>query len=258
LEQAIETMARSLEWTADAFENPMKIKNTISANETIAFKWVHEVLLMRWIIFRTFVEVAKEQNAGKLPPDIKHDWLLFQILPVFLVSDRHPFLAFMNSCLFGMSLEDLENQLSNFSPKGILGSAFNSECDKFFYVLDEAQVAGNTHMGAFADADGLTPRPVLRPIIRAWNTASLESIRFIVSGTGFSLNLFPTVFQMVLTSGVGKATGSALWQEVHQTGDFINRGVQESYVSRYLPPTFLSSPSGTALVSRLFEWLRGW
>jgi hypothetical protein len=253
LEQALKTMARSLEWTPDAFENPMKIKNKISANETIAFKCVNKVLLTRWIIFRTFVEVAKEQNAGKLPPDIKRDWLLFQILPVFLIGDKHPFLAFMNSCLVGMSPEDLENQVSNFSPKDILGSAFNSECDKFFYVLDEAQVAGETHMGAFADADGLIPRPVLRPIIGAWNTASSESIRFIVSGTGFSLSLFQTV----LTSGVSKATGSTLWQEVHQTGDFINRGVQESYVSRYLPPTFLSSPSGTALVSRMFEWLRG-
>ena len=93
-------------------------------------------------------------------------------------------------------------------------------------------------MGAFADVNGEI-RPVLRPIIGAWNGVSSESIRFIVSGTGFSLSLFQTV----LTSGVGKATGSASRKEVHQTGDFVNRGLQESYISRYLPPTFLSCPS---------------
>ncbi|KAF8240213.1 hypothetical protein L208DRAFT_1384647, partial [Tricholoma matsutake] len=92
------------------------------------------------------------------------------------------------------------------------GLVFNSECDKFFYVLDEAQIAGETHMGAFADVNGEIRRPVLRPIIGAWNSTSSESIRFIVSGTGFSFSLFQTG----LTSGVGKATGSASWKEVHQ------------------------------------------
>ena len=158
----------------------------------------------------------------------------------------------MNSCLVSMSGADLHDRVSEFTPGDVLGVAFKFECNKFFYVLDEAQVAGETHMGAFADVNGEIRQPILHPIIGACNNTSSESIRFIVSGTGF----YFTLFQTGLTSGVGKATGRASRKE-HQTGDFVNRDLQESYLSRYLPSTFLSSPSGTALVSRMFEWLCG-
>jgi hypothetical protein len=254
LELAIDRMSEYQGWTQDAFKNPMSnnIQRASFDNEATAFKWVYKVLLTRWTIFRAFIEVAKEQNAGKLPPDIGRHWLLFQLLPDVLDGDDHPFLTFMNSRLAGVSTDDLRDMLSEFSPRGVLGSAFDSKCDIFFYVLDEAQIAGATYMGAFADVNGEIRRPVLRPIIGAWNRISRSnSIRFIVSGTGFSLSLF----EMVLTSGVGKA--SSPWEAVYKTGDFTTRDLQKSYISRYLPPTFLSSPSGTVLVSRMFEWLRG-
>ena len=196
--------------------------------------------LTRWTIFHTFVEVAKEQNAGKLPPGIKHDWLLFQIHPFVLIDCQHPLLAFMNSCLCGLSMEELRDRLTQFTPEGALGSAFNAGCNHFFYILDEAQVAGQTHLNAFANANGLDPRPVLRPIIRAWASTASEPIRFIVSGTGFSLSLF----REVLTSGVGKTDPP--WDVVHEIGDFTTPELQRLYISRYLPPTFLSSMSGSA------------
>ncbi|KAH9024240.1 hypothetical protein EDB84DRAFT_1273977 [Lactarius hengduanensis] len=246
LELAIKVMSESSGWTQDAFRNHTQkdIKIASAINEAIASKWICKVLLTRWTIFRAFVEVAKRLNAGELPQNIKYDWLIFQMLPVVLVDDQHPFVAFMNSCLIGMSAEDLRGQLSNFSPRGVLGSAFNSG-DNFFYVFDEAQVAGETYMGAFADEHGQIPRPVLRPIIGV-STLS-ESIRFIVSGTGFSLSLFQTV----LSSGVGKAHPP--WTVVHKTGEFRSQDLQGLYTSKYLPPTFLSSPSGTSLVTRMFE-----
>jgi hypothetical protein len=154
------------------------------------------VLLTRWTIFRAFIEVAKEQNAGKLPPDIKRHWLLFQLLPNVLDGDLHPFLAFMNSRLAGVSTD---------------------------YLRDEVQVACATHMGAFADANGEIRRSVLHPIHR-----------------GLEQDLPFDVFY-----------------PVHKTRDLTTRNLQKSYISRYLPSTFLSSPSGTVLVSRMFEWLRG-
>ncbi|KIL64829.1 hypothetical protein M378DRAFT_1040593 [Amanita muscaria Koide BX008] len=253
LELAIEMMSQSPQWIRDAFKNSSSdaIQKANDVNETIAFELVYKVLLTRWTLFRAFIDVAKELNAGNLPDNIKRDWLLFQILPVVLIGDLHPFLAFMNSCLVGMSVTELQNSLAHFSPGDVLGPAFDSQSDHFFYILDEAQVAGTRYMGAFADTDGADPRPVLRPIIRAWKMVSFQSIRFIVSGTGFSSSLFKTG----LTSGVGKAKGS--WKVVRQTGDFINRDPQKSYITRYLPPSFLSSPSGTILVSRMYEWLRG-
>ncbi|KAM6492769.1 hypothetical protein JOM56_012493 [Amanita muscaria] len=253
LELAIEMMSESPQWIRDAFKNSSSdaIQKANNVNETIAFQFVYKVLLTRWTLFRAFVDVAKELNAGNLPDNIKRDWLLFQILPVVLIGDLHPFLAFMNYCLVGMSVTELRNSLAHFSPGDILGPAFDSQSDHFFYMLDEAQVAGTRYMGAFADTNGADPRPVLRPIIRAWKMVPFQSVRFVVSGTGFSLSLFKTV----LTSGVGKYKGS--WSVVRQTGDFINRDPQKTYITRYLPPSFLSSPSGTVLVSRMYEWLRG-
>lgn len=157
----------------------------------------------------------------------------------------------MNSCLVGMPMTGLRTRLSNISPTGVLGLAFTSGLDSFFYVLDDAQIASKTHMGAFADVNGEFRRPVLRPIIEAWDRATSESIRFIVSGTGFSLNMFKTV----LASGVGKA--SSTWPVVHETGDFQHRALQHSYINQYFPSGFLSSDSGVTLILRMFEWLRG-
>ena len=82
----------------------------------------------------------------------------------------------------------------------MLGPAFNPTTDFFFYVLDEAQVAGNRYLGAFSDANGVVKQPVLRPIIRHLTHPPNRLIKVIVSGTGFSLDVFNTV----LASGVSK------------------------------------------------------
>ena len=129
-----------------------------------------------------------------------------------------------------------------------MGLAFS---DNFFYVLDEAQASGERYMSTFADANAEIRRPVLRPIIATWQRAtSAVSVRFIVSGTGCSLDLFKTV----LASSVGKTSGK--WTVVQKIGDFTCRDLQESYISRYVPLAFLSSQMGSALVSRMYEWLR--
>jgi hypothetical protein len=103
------------------------------------------VLLTRWIVFRTFIEVAKEQNGGALPQDIKHDWLIFQILPVVLINGLHPFLAFLNFCLLDMSKDDIWGLLSSFKPETILGSAYNAESDhSFTYSMKLRSLANST------------------------------------------------------------------------------------------------------------------
>lgn len=247
------TMSFTQGWIENIFEDPdpseVQARNAI--NEKIAIKRVMKVLLACWVVFRMFIEVAREENAGNLPENIKYDWLLFQILPLALVDDKDPFVALMNAALVGVSTDILQDLLLNITPTSVLGSAHDSENDSFFYVLDEAQVAGELYMGAFSDGGATTPRPVLRPIIRAWASTPIETVRFIVSGTGFLLSLFKTV----LTSGVGKP--SSAWHVVHTTGDFTDHFTQKSYISRYLPERFLSSPTGSNLVLRMHEWLCG-
>jgi hypothetical protein len=243
-------------WIKDIFKDRKAddIQDANDGNEAIAFNRLYKVLLARWIVFRIFIEVARDRNSGKLPDTIKRDWLLFQILPHVLIDDKHPFVALMNTCLVGASTTNLQLMLDEIWPSAVLGSAFDHKRDTFFYILDEAQVAGeqtNGHMGAFSDANCKIPRPVLRPIVRAWTASTPPTVKIIVSGTGFSLDLFRTV----LTSGIGKDPNA--WDVVHTMGDFINRKRQESYVARYLPPSFLHSKSGAALLRRVFEWLRG-
>lgn len=253
----IDRMGTTEGWVEDVFEgrSAEDIGKANNKNEKIAFNRLYKVLLARWIVFRTFIEVARDRNGGKLPDTIKRDWLLIQILPLVTIDGKHTFLALINECLVGASTGILEDLLDKYGPTTVLQSAFDPEHDTFFYVLDEAQVAGDRekgHMGAFADANSEIRRPVLRPIVRAWARATFdESIQFIVSGTGFSLDLFKTV----LTSGVGKDPDA--WDVVHTTGDFADRERQKSYVTRYLPPSFLLLQSGATLLRRMFEWLRG-
>jgi hypothetical protein len=146
---------------------PEDIADADVENEKITFNRIYKVLLARWMVFRTFIEVAKKQNGGLLPNNIKYDWLIFQLPPLVVVDGKHPFLAFVNSCLAGASLQTLLELLDATGPAAVLGSAFDH--DSFFYILDEAQVAGERYMGAFADVSATVRRPVLRPIVRAWS-----------------------------------------------------------------------------------------
>lgn len=236
-------MSASRGWTNDIFKAE-DIQIAKSINEDIAFNRLEKVVLARWIVFRAFIEVAMQQTGGRLPDSIKRDWLLFQITPA---TPGHPFVALINTCLVGVSREVLVDLLAQYETTTVLGPAFDPEHDSFFYVLDEAQVAGEQYMSAFADGTATAPQPVLRLIIQVLDRPGIEMI---VSGTGFPLDVFTTI----VTPGAGKPN---VWEVVHATGDSKNRETQESYIIRYLPPSFRKSQSGVALIARMFEWLRG-
>src|SRR5258706_11321946 len=40
-----------------------------------------KVFLARCIVLKTFIDVVSDDNQGKLPSSIRHDWLLFQLHP---------------------------------------------------------------------------------------------------------------------------------------------------------------------------------
>lgn len=116
-------------------------------------------------------------------------------------------------------------------------------------MLDEVQVAGKQHLGCFVDAhDGKTEPSFLRPLIRTLTDAN--NIVVVASGTGFSFK----DFKYWSRSGVGKEIP---WEVIYSTGDFMKQEMQSSYITRYLPPSFLSSHSGEVLESRMYKWLRG-
>jgi len=208
-------------------------------------------------VFKTFIQVAKELAGGVLQDNIQRDWLLFQILPFVRINDRDPFSALISLALSGMQFDVLQRLRSQLGPEAVLapvavlGSSFNFTTDSFFYVIDEAQVAGERYMGAFRDPVGNEKWPVLHPIIRHMMRDNFN-IKVIISGTRFSLELLRT---LVKPSGVAKP--SLMFDIIHTTGDFSEPDTQSLYISRYLPPSFLASDSGTRLKTRIYDWLRG-
>ena len=219
-----------------------------ASNERIAENWISKALLARWAVFDTFIKVTKSIKGEVLDDNDRRDWLIFQTLPMVQHRDMDTFSALIYQCLHGVSTEVLRILQNSYSPSVVLGSAFNPT-DSFLYVLDEAQVAGQQYMGAFADEGGTIPRPVLRPIIKCFSTPTFAKV--IVSGTGFPLGLC----KYSLPSGVGKDNED--WDVVRPTGDFYLRETQLDYISRHLPPSFLCSSSGIHLKTRMYDWLRG-
>jgi len=154
-------------------------------------------------VFKTFYEVAKEleelEGVGH-QDNIQLDWLLFQILPLASINSVDPFSALVFGALHNVGLEVLDHLRTIYSPSSVLGSSFNPNTDAFFYVLDEARVAGEQYMGAFADRDGKEKRPVLCPIIEHMSESTRAGIiKVIICSTSV-----PSDCSGIDTYGVGR------------------------------------------------------
>jgi hypothetical protein len=244
-------MRRVEGWVENVFKDPtpQSARYFSVINESITHRRLNRILVARWRIFRAFLEAASEHYGPDLCSDIKHQWLMFQILPIVRVNNMDPFTAFFKACLSGAG-ESVIYSLNTITLEKVLGHHYNPSNDKFFFVLDEAQALEIKPLHRFADAAGVSSRPVLSPIIQ--NLTGREG-KVIVSGTSFSLESFNTV----LASRVGKSSWDSDWSIEYVTGDFMDQVTQEAYLKRFLPPSYLCSPSGVSLVKRSFEWLRG-
>jgi hypothetical protein len=248
LDAMIRRMPNDKRWNPNIFQNPTPdlVASANNINELLVTTRILKVLIARWTIFRVFIEVAKSRNRGTLPDDIKYTWLLFQAIRL---DDKDPFLTFIEQCLANVS-QDVLYSLDKITAKDVLGPDFHPGC-KFFYVIDEIQVAGNVHGTCFSDDTGTEPRAVLRPIIRAMRED--PSVTIIVSGTGFSLENF----NFRIGSSIARNSVEFYWTVEYAIGDFLDQQVQLAYITRYLPPSFLSSRLGISLIERMSKWLRG-
>jgi hypothetical protein len=127
-------MPSILGWKTDV---PLKNQEALNSNNRIAQESLFKVLLARWIVFCTFVEEAKTQNAGVLPDSIKHDWLLFQIHSSVASPARHPFITCISTCLDSFSFHEVKRMLASFDPKSVLGDSFGEQTSftKFWMKL---------------------------------------------------------------------------------------------------------------------------
>jgi hypothetical protein len=157
LQHMIEKMGHTSGWITNVLEsgNSSVALHGNSTNEKIAFNLLYRVLVARWLVLQTFITVAREEHNGSVPDGLKHAWLLFQILPSLLIEGAHVLVAFTTHALQGASTQLLTNLLEKLGPS-ILGSAFNADRDRFYYVVDEAQVAGKQYSSVQSFAHGTT------------------------------------------------------------------------------------------------------
>jgi hypothetical protein len=248
-EDAIASMKDSKDWVDNIFKDNdrAKVRKANKRNKQIVDRNISKVFSARWVVLDTFVRVAKDLHGGTLPDNIQRDWLLFQIHPI-----AQEFFLHAVSCLVGASPRMIEAVKERFLVS-VLSPGLGLKIDSFFVVIDEAQVAGDTYMGAFSDRFDKIECGVLRPIIlhMTWlSQLSGDLVKVIISGTGFSLEPFKT-------DGTEVGGYTTMWDFVHTTGDFSDHNTQLAYNSRYLPPSFLLSDSGTYLQTRIYHWLRG-
>jgi hypothetical protein len=251
IQQAFRTFPLYSDWVDDIFLLPEDRRvGQEMLNKAIANRLLMTVLGARVLVFKRFLQVAKEIR-GQLNEDVKYDWLRFQLSEIVLPSQsgEHPFLR-MEGCLRKANDEALQMIWKRFHNErnSLLG------IDEFFLVFDEAQAADRRSVKAFMSSrDRKKHRSPLREVVSALSLP-VTTASIIVSGTGLSLS---SVHEAI-TSGAGKIEPqSNVFHLVHDFGGFYDKSQLETYMQQYLPLTFLNSRTGDLLRRRVDNYLRG-
>ncbi|KAG5652567.1 hypothetical protein H0H81_004576 [Sphagnurus paluster] len=238
-------------------------ESALTRNRLNAHRTFSRLFLARLLVFDLFIDVMVELNDchETLQASVyKQRWLLLQLQPSLL----HAQIWDVFDDLVG-KLSEATDSYVNATTKALLMRVRKLCVDKsvippstplpsqtpIFCVLDEAQYAATQHCLAFRSENGNSHRPVLREIVRAWDSqASGHGVFMVVAGTGISKDV------------VDQAMASAIMKEskyrwCSDTGAFDDCDIQRRYLEKYLPPNFLSSTSGKRLLERIGYWLHG-
>ncbi|KAF5378063.1 hypothetical protein D9615_007518 [Tricholomella constricta] len=236
----------------------LQYESALTRNRLNASRIFSRLFLARLLVFDLFVDVM---NQFKDPDDVqttlyKQRWLLLQLQPSLV----HPQIWDIFDALTG-KLSQATDIYINATTKALLSRVRKLCIDQtrsgtqslssparqspIFCVLDEAQYAATQHCFAFRSDNGNANRPVLREIVRAWESqCSGQGVFMVVAGTGISKDV------------VDQAMASAIMKEskyrwCSDTGAFDDVHVQRAYIEKYLPPTLLSGASGRRLTERI-------
>ncbi|KAG5731312.1 hypothetical protein E4T56_gene8114 [Termitomyces sp. T112] len=236
---------------------------SLNNNRQIANRILGRLFLARLLVFNVFVDVMNEQLDIKNLDDArttayKKHWLLLQLQPNLV----HPRIWDIFDDLT-CKLSEASESYINTTTQTLLSRVRKLCVDKsalsfeeayqtpIFCVLDEAQYAATQHSLAFRSENGAAHRPILREIVRAWESqTSGQGVFMVVAGTGISKDV------------VDQAMASAIMKEskyrwCSDTGAFDDEAIQRRYIEKFFPPTLLSSASGKRLLDRVWYWLHG-
>jgi len=237
----------------------------LRANRVIASRNFRQIFLARLIMFNLFAQ-NMSGRAGD-PRLYRERWLLLQLQPSIL----HPRcwdIFHELSCKLSGATDSFINTktktlLTNI--RSVLWSAITTGSHTteaqmltsgtaqtpLFCVLDEAQHAATQHTTAFRSDQNGAHRPILREIVKAWESQSFgQGVFMVVAGTGISKD----VVDQAMASAIMK---DSRYRWCSDTGAFDRKDVQQRYMQKYLPKRLLESDVGVRLLERVWYWLHG-
>ncbi|KAJ7075258.1 hypothetical protein B0H15DRAFT_956663 [Mycena belliarum] len=217
-------------------DSPTFAADALKRNIDIIDRIYSVVLLGRLLIFQMFSEIIDSRGITEAH---KRRWLLLQLIPRLPEFPSYDIFATLQIYTCDLDTDEVQDMIAvMFSRlRKIYGPQFH-----LFYVIDEAQLASRAHTDAFRH-DG-KPYPLLREIIQSWSVKGWpHEVSFVICGTD------------IPKDGFESAPFTMRW--CSDTGGFDNEGDHAQYVSRFLTPTYASSPAGKMFVKRVWTWCRG-
>ncbi|KAF6752402.1 hypothetical protein DFP72DRAFT_904796, partial [Ephemerocybe angulata] len=227
---------------------------SLERNRKIANRIFRHIFLARLYVFHLFAQTMRDHMACTGTTDTqvyKHRWVFLQLQP----SVVHPHVWDV--------FDELSSKLSKASDAFVnsttmeLLTSVRSLCsggaglDAFFCVLDEAQYAATQMQTAFRSDHNAAHRPILREIVRAWESqTSGRGVFMVVAGTGISKD----VVDQAMASAIMK---DSRYRWCSDTGAFDHEDVQQEYMRKYLPSAYLEGDAGKRLLERVWYWLHG-
>ena len=245
LEIVLEELRLYSGWVTDLEKDPERRVDQNKINANIASLYLKRVLAARIAVFKLFLELAVKADGGLLEKH-KLSWLFFQAsYPHHPVLKPHPIVRIMNNCFRDASSRALDAWIERL---GEIRVEHKPHLDDFIIGLDEAQRAVRLHPRPFLSAtDDNVFRSILREIVK---TFIKQPVTLFVSGTGVTME----ELQDTVGSGVSKPVGI---ESFHDLGMFDTWPSLMAFLERYLPDTFLKTPSGIILQQRIQEYLLG-
>ncbi|KAF7299405.1 hypothetical protein MIND_00890300 [Mycena indigotica] len=239
----------------------------------------YHVILARFLIFKLFLTAIVATGRPITRADKKR-WTLLQAHPDFLEGTLDIFRSLASildsptldetvrkqrSAMTGADCNVIYNRLSietrEFISKHYERDAseakINPKPDRFYFVVDEAQLAARILDRAFASArpnpqGNFDLRPLLRELIAILRNLSLDEHGAVITGTGLDIELIQDALGSILLKADVEGDLRS------DTGGFYeDKAMHKAYITRFMPPDLMRTRDGEHFVQRMTKWLAG-
>ncbi|KAG6815726.1 hypothetical protein H0H87_011942 [Tephrocybe sp. NHM501043] len=199
-------------------------------------------LLVHLFVFREFLKTAHAECVIN-DEDLRQRWLLVQLSYHPLGDKRDIHLQLLETLHFepGSSIDrellKVMDDIKHLLPESTIREGL-------FVAIDEANNALKEYW--FNPNLVVERQPLIKNIIRTWRNrlASLGiPMTFIVAGTEIPSSYFPST-----------SPEWSSWRWTSDTGSFDDEDSQRRFILPFLPASYAATPSGEALLQRIWKW----